>query len=263
MHIHLPKPLHGWRALLGEIGVVFVGIVLALGAESLLQDYHWHQQVTVSEQAIKGELEPDAFHAYERLLVQPCLRGQLSRLAAALNSRAPHWTGMPMAVTNPTTPEVASAPQDDRVLPASYRPPNRTMTEVAWRNAISVGALDHMNPDRVAQLSAVYANLETWRDSQDEEARAAARLAPLAFDGSMDQGRRSDMIAALADVDRLNTLIAIVSAGLINDVRALHLGYSRSDLTTDQGQFYPDVLVKSQREYRGSCVRADLKFDLG
>lgn len=261
MHIHLPKPLHGWRALLGEIGVVFVGIVLALGAESLVEEYRWHQQVKVSEQAIKAELERDAFNGYERLIVQPCLRGQLRRIAAALTSGSAHWTAMPMVMDNLTVSEFGA--RDDRVLPSPYRPPSRTMTEDAWRNAISVGTLDHMKPERVAQLTAAYAALASWRDSQDEEARAATRLASLAFDGPMDERRRSEMIAALADVDRLNSLIAIVSEGLIKDIHVLHPGYSRADLTTDDGQFYPDLLVKNQRRYRGACVRDDLKLDLG
>ena len=104
MHIHLPKPLHGWRALLGEIGVVFVGIVLALGAESLLQDYHWHQQAEISEEAIKRELKDAGLVSYERLILQPCLHGQLSRLATALTSGSTHWTAMPM-----TTSTVAGA----------------------------------------------------------------------------------------------------------------------------------------------------------
>ena len=37
MHIHLPKPLHGWRALIGEVGIIVVGVLIALGAEQLLK----------------------------------------------------------------------------------------------------------------------------------------------------------------------------------------------------------------------------------
>ena len=32
MHIHLPKPLHGWRAFVGEVGIIVLGVLIALGA---------------------------------------------------------------------------------------------------------------------------------------------------------------------------------------------------------------------------------------
>ena len=31
MHFHLSKPLHGWPQLAGEIGIIVVGVLIALG----------------------------------------------------------------------------------------------------------------------------------------------------------------------------------------------------------------------------------------
>lgn len=36
MHFHLPKPLHGWRQFVGEVGIIVLGILIALGAEQLV-----------------------------------------------------------------------------------------------------------------------------------------------------------------------------------------------------------------------------------
>jgi len=30
MHIPLPKPLHGWRAFVGEVGIIVLGVLIAL-----------------------------------------------------------------------------------------------------------------------------------------------------------------------------------------------------------------------------------------
>ena len=30
MHVHLPKPLHGWRALVGEVGIIVEVLALVL-----------------------------------------------------------------------------------------------------------------------------------------------------------------------------------------------------------------------------------------
>jgi hypothetical protein len=30
MHFHLPKPLHGWREFAGEVGIIVIGVLIAL-----------------------------------------------------------------------------------------------------------------------------------------------------------------------------------------------------------------------------------------
>ena len=45
MHFHLPKPLHGWRQFAGEVGIIVVGVLIALGAEQLVASWHWRSEV--------------------------------------------------------------------------------------------------------------------------------------------------------------------------------------------------------------------------
>ena len=33
MHFHLPKPLHGWRVFVGEVGIIVIGVLIALGTQ--------------------------------------------------------------------------------------------------------------------------------------------------------------------------------------------------------------------------------------
>ena len=37
MHVHLPKPLHGWREFTGEVGIIVLGVLIALGAEQVVE----------------------------------------------------------------------------------------------------------------------------------------------------------------------------------------------------------------------------------
>lgn len=37
VHFHLPKPLHGWREFLGEEGIIVFGVLIALGAEQIVE----------------------------------------------------------------------------------------------------------------------------------------------------------------------------------------------------------------------------------
>lgn len=44
MHVHLPKPLHGWREFVGEVGIIVLGVLIALGAEQALESMHDRHQ---------------------------------------------------------------------------------------------------------------------------------------------------------------------------------------------------------------------------
>ena len=45
MPVHLPKPLHGWREFAGEVGIIVLGVLIALGAEQLIQTIHSQREV--------------------------------------------------------------------------------------------------------------------------------------------------------------------------------------------------------------------------
>jgi hypothetical protein len=50
MHFPLPKPLHGWRQFAGEVGVIVLGVLIALAAGQVVEWAHWrHQQHDVLE----------------------------------------------------------------------------------------------------------------------------------------------------------------------------------------------------------------------
>jgi hypothetical protein len=44
MHVHRPKPLHGWREVSLEIGVIVVGILIAIGLEQTVEALHHSHQ---------------------------------------------------------------------------------------------------------------------------------------------------------------------------------------------------------------------------
>lgn len=60
MHFHLPKPLHGWRELVGEVGIIVLGVLIALAADSLVEDWQWRHKVSVVRKSLMGELANDS-----------------------------------------------------------------------------------------------------------------------------------------------------------------------------------------------------------
>lgn len=45
MHFHMPKPLHGWREFAGEVGIIVIGVLIALGAEQVVETVHGNAEV--------------------------------------------------------------------------------------------------------------------------------------------------------------------------------------------------------------------------
>ena len=52
MDIHKPKPVHSWRELLSEVGVVVIGIVIALTGEQAVEAVHHAEQRHELRQAL-------------------------------------------------------------------------------------------------------------------------------------------------------------------------------------------------------------------
>ena len=55
MHIHLPKPLHGWREFVGEVGIIVMGVLIALGAEQVIEAVHHRSQVHDAVAKLRAE----------------------------------------------------------------------------------------------------------------------------------------------------------------------------------------------------------------
>ena len=45
MQFHVPKPLHGWRQFFGEIGVIVIGVLIAIGFGQVAEMFNWRAQV--------------------------------------------------------------------------------------------------------------------------------------------------------------------------------------------------------------------------
>src|SRR5947199_153143 len=59
MHFHLPKPLHGWRALAGEVGIIVVGVLIALSAEQAVESWNWRSQAAEARSALRADVAMD------------------------------------------------------------------------------------------------------------------------------------------------------------------------------------------------------------
>ena len=86
MHVHLPKPLHGWREFAGEVGIIVLGVLIALGAEQTIETIHARREVAQFRSAVGAELASDLAAYRYRMQQEPCVMRRLGELSEWLNA---------------------------------------------------------------------------------------------------------------------------------------------------------------------------------
>src|SRR4051812_12444684 len=61
MDLKTVRPIHGWRAFIGEVGVVVVGVLLALGAQEIAQDIQARTDQRAFRETIDHEIGLNLF----------------------------------------------------------------------------------------------------------------------------------------------------------------------------------------------------------
>ncbi len=245
MHVHLPKPLHGWRQFAGEVGIIVLGVLIALSFEQMVQEWRWHEQVATERQALDNELAASVSQGAERISVEDCLSARIGELAAKLNAGNGRWTGDPVPL-----PEGAERTPHVRSMRPVYGAPLRGWPQDAWDTAKSTGALDHMGQGEVASYSAVYGEISAVRDFQGQELPLESELSFLSTDQQLDNGSRVGALRVLAKLDALNATIAALSNLMIEQIKGLHL-------RVDSARFLGNLkyTIDEQRKYQGRCVK--------
>ena len=149
MHFHLPKPLHGWRAFAGEVGIIVVGVLIALGAEQVVEEWRWHEKVGRAEDAMRIELgADDGPQAYGRVAIGRCLDQRIGRIHDGAG-RVP-------------TAQL-------RQWISAYQPPVRGWDSEAWKAVLASDIGGHIDAERLIQWSSPYRLMPMLNDSNDQE----------------------------------------------------------------------------------------------
>jgi len=186
MNASKPKAAHSWGELINEIGVIVLGVLIALSAAQGIELLRWRQQVSDARQAIRGELLDDAASAFQHRAIFKCNSQALSQLRLDLLKSGPAWKGRPVHY-------------DALALPWSTS---------AWRTAETSGALAHMPAEETGGFARAYQVLPTLTELEARSQDDAADIDLLAYDQSLGDGARGRMLAAIGRAERQNVLLA-------------------------------------------------------
>jgi hypothetical protein len=149
MDIRKPKPVHGWKEFLGEIGVVVVGISIALTGEQIVEALHWHEQVNSAHETLATDLGRMVQIAAEREAFSACVGQHLNR-----------WTEM-----------IEDGARTGRfpAQGAMHRAPPRLWRLNSWDGLVAAGIGPHLPRNELVLLSLLSYDLTVAGDVQADE----------------------------------------------------------------------------------------------
>lgn len=99
------RPLNGWRAFLGEVGVVVLGVLLALGAQQVAQEIQMRSDVREFRRTIDHEIGLNLFTYEVRGREIGCVAQRIAELRSWLDKAR---TGAPVPVIHASGPLILS-----------------------------------------------------------------------------------------------------------------------------------------------------------
>ncbi len=180
MHIHKPKPLHGLRELLTEVGVIVIGIVIALALEQAVEAFHRHDSAAEARRQIREELSGNAWRLWEQERTQTCVDARLGELERMLSEslRSGH-----------IEPGVTVG-----------RPWHHIWESARWTSITQAGVVAYFPEEESAGYSNIYSLFANLTVDSIKEQESWANLQSLRYLTAID---KSDALFYLREVEKI------------------------------------------------------------
>lgn len=178
MHFHIPKPLHGWRELAGEVGVIVLGVLIALGFESAVEGIKWHNKVAEARLQLRDEVGHNLALLNHRISEQRCIDRRLAELSSVL----------------------VTASVSARLPPIGFiaRASTYTWPTTSWQSQVAAETAGHFPAQQIAAIGRVYSIIALVHDNNVREHQAWNTLDGMVGPGgAVDAETLSRLIDAL------------------------------------------------------------------
>ena len=184
------KPPHGWNAVGWELAIVTLGVVIALGAQQIVEAMSKRSTAAETRAEVTDELNSSLMSLALRRAAEPCIEGRLNELRAIVTQ----WekTG------SFATPKwVSQAPM--------------FLIELSrYDTAQSAGRLALLSGDEQYRMGAIVARLRKFDQWQTAERVSWGRLRALQFGAaSLSRNDQSDIRSALQDASTFDYMAKV------------------------------------------------------
>ncbi len=191
MHFHIPKPLHGWREFMGEVGIIVLGVLIALGAEQMVESVHWRIEMNGERQALYSEARENIGSVKWRQRLQPCIDRRLAELDAIFRA---HAASRPIVLRG-----------------AVGRPVTSFMSTTAWQIAVSSQAVSHMSLKEKLAFARAFSSYENLDQALLREQDAWLKLGVLDDPALLTEADWPPLRQAHAEAKTLNARIKLIT----------------------------------------------------
>jgi len=226
MHFHLPKPLHGWREFAGEVGIIVLGVLIALGAEQVVEAAHQRQEGAEAERIIRSEVDLNLGRLQSRMEIHGCvvrrideIQKLLDRVASDPNIVTPGWIG---------------------------RPQYWTYLNSRWQAESQAGRAALVDASRLSDYGMMYARMQNLLDEMGIEQTDWAKLRTLEHLRRLDPGAALDFNVTLQDARYRNWRLALVTDQLFDMAKKLHLRATPNATAADRSICLPITTTRAE-----------------
>ncbi|MBA3670025.1 MAG: hypothetical protein H0W71_08190 [Sphingomonas sp.] len=200
MHIHVPKPIHGWKQFFNEVAVISIGIGIALGGEELVSSWNAHHYADKSLMAIKDEVAINLGRMQARMTTADCIDRRLDEIAKYIEKpdelKKPTWVG---------------------------RPQVWALQNSAVTAARSYGSMTLLPRDEQMTISTIYSTMDQFADVEKDEQWAWAELRSIAEDRDITDTDKASLRQAIQRARYAAWLLRISADQSMGEAKPLHV----------------------------------------
>ena len=252
MKLHGLRPRDGWRVFAGEVGVIVLGVLIALVAQQVAENWQWRQTVTRTEADLDDQLSAAIVQVAERNAVDPCLSQRLTELAAKVAASDGQWKGDPYVLPGEGSPSETIR----YAIPPAYRAPGRPFPDDVWQQAKAAGVLAHMTPIDIENYTYAFSNVKNLAERTEGEGELSSELSFLSFDGTLDSSDRVRALSMISRLDGLNRKALRSAESLVGYAKSLGITLSAAN----EKELFE--YLDTQQKFRGSCVDQEAALKL-
>ena len=156
MFLRVPAPLHGWRQFAGEVGVIVLGVLIALAAQQVVELVGWKSDTRDARETLHAEARDNLGAVQMRARQQTCIDRRLAEIRGILRA---HASARPVRLDGPVG-----------------RPLRVGGNNSAWQIVLASNTLAHMELAEKLEFANAFANYENFNAIQDSEQEAWSKL---------------------------------------------------------------------------------------
>ena len=203
---HKSDKIKSWSDFLKEVGTIVLGVVIALAADEIVDNWNWQKEVSIVEDSLDDELAGSLFAAQERIKIADCQRRTLD----ALDDLADRSHGTLMLRNKPVTR-------------------NRVWASAAWDAAVASGAIAHMPHDTRNTYSTLFSFVHLFQALNLRQQELWATVNAYRRERPFNDTSRDRFVETIAQLHSLTGTMNLAAQQFVQQAKPLNIQLDPND----------------------------------